>query len=267
MTFSTKPVIKHQETLSPVATELPHVSSSKEPEKVNKVAQDSEVFITPPSSPRSIPSTPTKGLFQASSDHLARLRYAQASMKDATSDGIPLETLKNRMLSDGYNPEHPIRTVVMSPTKGESPKKKLVAFDTRRTSAARAAARENDTFEAMLEMHDKHETAQKEYEGLKHLTFHNRKIPRHIRDQWITKWNEWHLPEVLEKWNLQVGTWGHLVKLRMAMSTDPVSQRLAKKHSGFQTSPVKRTTLKRRVHDDFSRKKSKPTFDLNDKKH
>ncbi len=215
--------------------------------KADVVFQQKATPQTPPrQQPKATPATPpTRGLISVSADKLQQLRYAQSSMSTETGDGIPLDELKDRMLSDGFIPEHAIRTVIMSPSRGESPSKKWVAFDTRRTSAARSAAREDSDFQASLRLHGKHEPAQEEYEALRHLTFYNRKIPPRIRQQWIKSWHQWHRPEVLAEWNITPKTWGHLIKLRMGMSTDPKRKAIAEQLSGFVQSPHKRSRTRR----------------------
>ena len=70
-----------------------------------------------------------------------KLRYAQASMKDETRNGLPIAELVENMLNTGFNKKYPIRVIHMPPGPGDSPEGKLVAFDTRRTKAARQADR------------------------------------------------------------------------------------------------------------------------------
>lgn len=210
-------------------------------QKVDLAAKETLSFITPP-------RTPERNVIEISAEELARLRYAQASMKTETSDGLSLEELTQKMLKEGYDSRHAINVVEMSPSKYDSPEKKRVAFDTRRTSAARAAAKHylGAEFSATIKLHKKDEPAAKEYEGLRHLTFENKKIPEWIRIIWIEAWEKWHNDDLLADNNIIKGTWGHLIKLRMAMSTDPVRSELAIGHSGFKLSPVRRKTATRR---------------------
>lgn len=205
--------------------------------KVDALANNKIVPLSPP-------KTSERKVIEISGEDLAKLRYAQASMKMETSDGTPLEELTQTMLSRGFDAKHAINVVEMSPSKLDSPAKKRVAFDTRRTSAARAAAKHylGDEFSATIKLHKKNELAPNEYEGLRHLTFKNNKIPHGIRTIWIKAWNTWHDDELLKSNNIVKGTWGHLIKLRMAMSTDPVRSKLALGHSGFKESPTKRKT-------------------------
>ena len=105
----------------------------------------------------------------------SKLRYAQASMKDETRNGLPIPTLVENMKKEGYNPRYPIRVVRMSPAKDDSPGDNLVAYDTRRTNAARKAYRELEDFLVVAEVVDYKAPAEEEYRQLQHLTFENRK--------------------------------------------------------------------------------------------
>lgn len=218
----------------------PH-TEAKVVEKIEEVKE--EVLLrTPPGSPR----FQSGAIKEISGEELVRLRYAQASMKSETGDGLPLEELTRRMMTDGYDENYPIRVVLMSPSKNDSPNKKAVAYDTRRTSAARAASKRklDAIFTATVIRYSKHDAAPREYAALEHLTFKNTKIPGWVRDIWIEAWNTWHDESLLKKCNIKVGTWGHLVKLRMAMSTDPSKSKMSLIHSGFKESPMKRASRK-----------------------
>lgn len=180
---------------------------------------------------------------------IAELRYAQATMKDTTRDGLPVEQMAKNMAQAGYDRKYPIHVVIMPPGPEDSPLKpqetgKLVAFDTRRTKAARIAAKElsNDEFFAYVKMKNHNELATQEYESLRHLTFENKSIPEFIRKVWITEWDKWHDPTLLDSKGIVPKTWGHLIKLRMAMSMDQSRSNQAETNAGFKVSPFVRKT-------------------------
>ena len=137
----------------------------------------------------------------------------------------------------------------MPPGPEDSPLKpqeigKLVAFDTRRTKAARLAAnvQSDDAFFAYVKMKKHNELAIEEYENLRHLTFENKSIPESIRRVWIKEWGKWHDSTLLEGNGIIPKTWGHLIKLRMAMSMDQSRSNQAKTNAGFKVSPFVRKT-------------------------
>ena len=175
-----------------------------------------------------------------------KLRYAQSSMKDETRDGLAIPELVKIMKSSGYDNNYPIRVVHMPAGQNDSPNEKLVSFDTRRTKAARQADREleNTKFYALAKIQHYNDLAEEEYTSLKHLTFYNKKIPRYIRSEWILAWDEWHEKDRLEEAGIKPRTWGHLVKLRMAMSMDRKRSFHADNHNGFKESPFVRVTKK-----------------------
>lgn len=239
------------------------VSQRKDNKKDQEKPCEEKVEIvqarTLPTPPIQSPISKTKRRQKISGEELARLRYAQASMKSETSDGISLQELTRRMMNEGFDENSAIRVVLMSPSKDDSPKKKLVAFDTRRTSAARAAAKKSldQIFEATVEKYSKHDPAPTEYSALEHLTFHNKKIPHWVRRIWIDAWRTWHEDALLRRNNITVGTWGHLIKLRMAMSTDPSRRALSFTQSGFKKSPVKRPMRRPRYRASY-RERTEP---------
>lgn len=192
---------------------------------------------------------------------LGKLRYAQATMRDTTSDGLPVDQMAKNMREAGYDRKHPINVVIMPPGPHDSPLKpqepgKLVAFDTRRTKAARKVAREvlpDEEFFAYVKLKDHKEPAENEYESLKHLTFKNNKIPEHIRKVWIHEWNRWHEPRRLAEAGITPQTWGHLIKLRMAMSMNVSDSDKAKTNAGFKVSPFVRKSREPRQNEGVVR--------------
>lgn len=182
---------------------------------------------------------------------LKNLRYAQASMKDTTKDGIAVAQMAINMAKTGYDRKYPINVVIMPAGPADSPLKpqetgKLVAFDTRRTKAARIAAKalSNNDFFAYARLKNHSEPAEQEYESLRHLTFENKLIPQKIRKIWILEWDKWHDKRLLDGYGITPKTWGHLIKLRMAMSMDKFRSNQAKTHAGFKESPFLRKTKK-----------------------
>lgn len=189
-------------------------------------------------------------------------RFAQDSVKATTRDGQTITELATSMYEDGYNPETPMRVVLMDPGPEDSPEKKPVTFDTRRAVAARELARwllneSGDSQEAVeipevaIEWHDSNEKAAREYKALKHLTFDNPNVPARIRQIAIENWHKWHDPERLARANVNVGTFGHLVLLRMAQSVNKENSDQANYHHGFKQSPVKRGLAGRQVSQGY----------------
>lgn len=161
-----------------------------------------------------------------------------------TGDGLPVSELVRKMREDGYDARYPMQFVQMPPGPGDSPLKpgqahKMVSMDTRRLSAARAVAKMagSENFRAAARVHEANDPAPVEYEQLRHLTFQNRKIPPWVRTIWIAQWNEWHKPEMLTAHGIVSGSWGHLIKLRMAMSTNVERSAQAATNAGFKKSP------------------------------
>ncbi len=185
------------------------------------------------------PISPVKLL---NNEGVKKLRYAQASMKDTTRDGTAVTQLAKTMATKGYDRRHPIHVVTMPPGPADSPGDKKVAYDTRRTKAARQAATEDKEFFAYVKMKDHSETAEKDYESLRHLTFENKGIPHFIRSAWIREWDKWHDPDLLKQHGIVPKSWGHLIKLRMAMSIDRSRSNQAKTNAGFKESPFVRKT-------------------------
>jgi hypothetical protein len=193
--------------------------------------------------------TPNQSPKKLSKEALKNLRYAQSSMKDTTGDGLPIEQMVSNMKTEGYKREYAMNVVIMPPGSQDSPLKpseagKMVAFDTRRTKAAREAAKQlvDEEFHAFAQIREHHEPAEKEYRALEHLTFENKKIPQHIRKVWIKEWNRWHSNSRLEKRGITPKTWGHLIVLRMAMSMEIEKSDKAETHAGFKESPFVRKT-------------------------
>lgn len=209
-------------------------------DKASKTALNRPVKPAPLS-----PVSPAK----LNNEGIKRLRYAQASMKDTTRDGLPVQELAKNMAKKGYDRRHPIHVVTMPPGPDDSPLKpnetgKLVAYDTRRTKAARQAAHEEEEFFAYVKMKDHREIAEADYESLRHLTFENKAIPTFVRRVWVQEWNKWHDPQLLKENDIIPKSWGHLIKLRMAMSLDKSRSNQAKTSAGFKESPFVREAKK-----------------------
>ena len=210
-------------------------------ETITTVKRTTKVFLQGLGDVEVDQESSSKGIYWLDAQSLLRLRYAQASMKGETRDGLSLEELINNIRNEGFNSKYPIRVVIMERSIGDTPKKeKAVAFDTRRKHAVRQLARENlSGLRVPIEIHYGETKAEVEFEGMRHLVFDNKKIPERVRADWIKSWYKWNDLEFLKTKNITKGSWAHLVKLRMAMTQDSERKRRVAQESGFKESPYK----------------------------
>ena len=115
----------------------------------------------------------------------------------------------------------------------------LVSFDNRRLVAAKRALAKGADPKVHAIIVDQDEAAAREYATLRGLALSPRKpLSRAAARDLREAWNTWDDPELLADQGIRKGSWGHCIKIRMAMDLNP--RRLAESTSGYAETPIVR---------------------------
>ena len=182
-----------------------------------------------------------------------RLRASQDSVSCVTGGGITLEALGETFATEGWDPTRDPLKVVKMPGTDMDPVEDganhhLVSFDNRRRSALMIALRQEADPGVVADVHTHDEPAVSEYKNLKKFAKSGpRSIPQHIRNHIKNAWRTWNDPVRLRKHGITPRSWGHCIKIRMAMGAEKGD--LAKLYNGFHETPKKRRRGQKRRAD------------------
>lgn len=206
---------------------------------------EAPVALASPSYDDNRPLSPREGKgVRLTVDQLWRIRPSQDSIASATREGQTLKALGHSIAISGWNDKCPPITLVKMPGTDYDPVEEdalhhLVAYDNRRRSAIRRALEAGASPAVIATIHHADDPAHNEFRRLRAFTHaESSPIPEYIREHMQDAWNEWNDDTLLDEYGIIRASWGHLIKLRMAMGFN--EGYLAHEYNGFQRTPVKR---------------------------